>query len=265
MIFVSTLGDRTLISPYHKRLAHIRDHFPRAYDRWSDDEESRLLGQIAQGATIDQISQLLERQPSAIRSRLRKLGYSDNSVAALDSDSSPHVQPMLAKRPSVVTTSHRCGESFRSTIEFTFEWRPVYRYEGLRYLFPEHVTSYMNQVYRGPAVYRWKILDRLEDSPCAVYIGMTKRLCPDRLNGYLEPTNSTTNRRLSDIFLQSLQQGQQVHLDVLHVEQVTIDGDKWSSFDLGSQLQRSLVESLIIERSQRSGLVLLNSHSEIIK
>lgn len=52
----------------------IREKYPRAYDRWNTDEDERLQREFKDGRSVKELSGLLGRQPSAIRSRLNKLG-----------------------------------------------------------------------------------------------------------------------------------------------------------------------------------------------
>lgn len=59
---------------YHARMAKIKTRHPRAYERWSADEDERLGQMYKRKEPIASISAALERQPSAIRSRLHKLG-----------------------------------------------------------------------------------------------------------------------------------------------------------------------------------------------
>jgi len=47
---------------------------PRAYERWTDDDHNRLTRQMNDKAPINEIARDLQRHPSAIRSRLAKLG-----------------------------------------------------------------------------------------------------------------------------------------------------------------------------------------------
>jgi DNA-binding NarL/FixJ family response regulator len=63
---------------YAARLARIRQRHPRAYERWGDDEDARLKVAVASGRAIAEIAVDLQRQPSAIRSRLSKLGVGDD-------------------------------------------------------------------------------------------------------------------------------------------------------------------------------------------
>jgi hypothetical protein len=51
-----------------------RELHPRAFERWTDDEDARLRDAHATGLTRVQLSEMFERQPSAIRSRLDALG-----------------------------------------------------------------------------------------------------------------------------------------------------------------------------------------------
>jgi hypothetical protein len=51
-----------------------RETHARAYERWTDEEDERLRKARADGLTRVQLSELFEREPSAIRSRLNRLG-----------------------------------------------------------------------------------------------------------------------------------------------------------------------------------------------
>lgn len=55
------------------RLSRIRESYPRAYEKWDEAEDQRLKELVAAGHTSKQISEVLQRQPSAITSRIRKL------------------------------------------------------------------------------------------------------------------------------------------------------------------------------------------------
>jgi hypothetical protein len=57
-----------------KTLVEIRAKYPRAYERWSKGEEREAADAYAGGASINEIARNHERQPSAIRSRLTRLG-----------------------------------------------------------------------------------------------------------------------------------------------------------------------------------------------
>ena len=52
----------------------IRQKYPRAYVKWSQDEDENLQKEYASGQQIGELAQRFQRQPSAIRSRLQKLG-----------------------------------------------------------------------------------------------------------------------------------------------------------------------------------------------
>lgn len=56
-----------------ERLREIRELHPRAYDPWDAHEEARLRTLQRRGASLDAIAAELQRQPSAIQSRLRQL------------------------------------------------------------------------------------------------------------------------------------------------------------------------------------------------
>jgi hypothetical protein len=56
------------------RLAKIRARHPRAYERWTEEEDNLLKQKFSDGVSVQDLSELLQRRPSAIRSRLRKSG-----------------------------------------------------------------------------------------------------------------------------------------------------------------------------------------------
>jgi len=64
-------GARTF---HEERVAEARKLHPRAFERWSDDEDERLRGLITDGRTLDEIIGILERQPNAVRIRTERLG-----------------------------------------------------------------------------------------------------------------------------------------------------------------------------------------------
>jgi hypothetical protein len=58
---------------YHL-LDEIRGQYPRAYESWTAAEEEQLKQLIQAGMTPEYIAQTLQRQASAIRSRMVRLG-----------------------------------------------------------------------------------------------------------------------------------------------------------------------------------------------
>ncbi|HWE95931.1 MAG TPA: hypothetical protein VG269_18355 [Tepidisphaeraceae bacterium] len=55
------------------QVVDIRKSYPRAYEKWTQEEHDRLRTLIDRGLTVAQISHRLQRQRSAIRSRIIKL------------------------------------------------------------------------------------------------------------------------------------------------------------------------------------------------
>jgi hypothetical protein len=66
-------------SSYEQRMAEIRQGHPRAYEKWSDEEDATLKSLFRAGSTAKETAEKLKRQPSAIRSRLAKFGLVGNS------------------------------------------------------------------------------------------------------------------------------------------------------------------------------------------
>ncbi len=59
---------------HNARLDDIKREYPMAYEPWTSSEEDILRELRRDGLSTTQIARELERQPSAISSRLRKLG-----------------------------------------------------------------------------------------------------------------------------------------------------------------------------------------------
>ncbi len=66
------LARRDVESPSYC-LAEIRREYPRAYMKWSQDEEALLQKLRSEGKSRRGIARELQRQPSAITSRIRKI------------------------------------------------------------------------------------------------------------------------------------------------------------------------------------------------
>jgi superfamily II DNA helicase RecQ len=58
---------------YQERLERIHSKHPRAYEPWDEEEELKLRIMVNEGIAVNEIAQVLQRQPSAIKSRIRKL------------------------------------------------------------------------------------------------------------------------------------------------------------------------------------------------
>ena len=59
-------------------LDKVRQRHPRAYEKWSAEEDERLKEQYGQGRNVSELAELFGRQPSGIRSRLIRLGLEPN-------------------------------------------------------------------------------------------------------------------------------------------------------------------------------------------
>jgi DNA-binding CsgD family transcriptional regulator len=68
------LSELTSANGADGRLSEIRKQFPRAYEPWGAPEEEQLRALHDAGDSIKEIAAQLQRQPSAVESRLRRLG-----------------------------------------------------------------------------------------------------------------------------------------------------------------------------------------------
>jgi hypothetical protein len=64
---------------YGARLARIKQKHSRAYEPWTEVEDTQLKRAIEVGTPVGRIAEQLQRQPSAIRSRLSKLALGEDA------------------------------------------------------------------------------------------------------------------------------------------------------------------------------------------
>lgn len=60
---------------YQERLEEIKRKFPNAYEPWSEMQDNLLKKLYSENKSINEISEILKRQPGAIRARLKKFGF----------------------------------------------------------------------------------------------------------------------------------------------------------------------------------------------
>lgn len=70
---LGSASERTGNTGYEERMTEIRSAHPKAYQPWTNEDDSRLKTAHQAGASIDTLAQQFQRQPNAIRSRLAKL------------------------------------------------------------------------------------------------------------------------------------------------------------------------------------------------
>jgi len=60
--------------PLPSQISVVRKEHPRAYEKWTEEEDARLRSMFGAGKDAAEMAAVLQRQRGAIRSRLRKLG-----------------------------------------------------------------------------------------------------------------------------------------------------------------------------------------------
>jgi hypothetical protein len=63
---------------YQDRINKIRKKYPRAYEKWTDEEDQELKTMFESNHKLDRMASKLQRKPGAVRSRLRKLELVDD-------------------------------------------------------------------------------------------------------------------------------------------------------------------------------------------
>lgn len=234
---------------YHQRLAQIKSQYPRAYEQWSEEDETLLAEMFLIGRPVDEIATALQRQPGAIRSRLRKRDFANVPYAAsTPTPQTPQTEPLT--EPERITSAP-------ITVQFSFQWHSVMSNVTEAYCYPQPITPYMRHRYRWPAVYRWLICTEDGNKPALMYIGTSKKLCPDRLNGYLQPEGST-NQRLAGLFHEYGREGYTIYLEILGKCDVQAGAEIHTPYHLRSQARRLVLEELLIDYYKQQGYELLN-------
>ncbi len=59
-------------------------------------------------------------------------------------------------------------------IELKYRWYPVYLREKVEYLFPMAISPHMRLLYKGPAVFKWEVFQKIAGDKKIVYIGRSK-------------------------------------------------------------------------------------------
>lgn len=213
----------------------VSPEYPKAYKRWTQHEDDILRKSFEHGVDIQELSETLQRQQGAIKSRLYKLGVLTSGAIHLSTETAFEIKSL-----------------FRGTA--SLHWKTILCDEGLKYWFPHPITSMMMLRYNRPAIYRWTTSQDDYEQRKIIYIGQCRKLCPDRLVGYLDPQLSKTNVRLSLQFNQCIQQGYNVGLEILYA----IGGVPADSFNLHLDSVRLFIERLLIIHYRQNGLKLLN-------
>lgn len=215
----------------NEHIEAIKKKYPRAYQKWTSEEESLLLEKYQGGSSLVQLAQEFQRQPSAISGRLFKLRFGENG--------------------------HFDLQAGIIELRMAFEWEAVLSSDDSQYKFPQPITAFMKKHYRKPAIYRWTI-NQIEGETL-FYIGEAVRLCPDRLNGYLSPgSNQQTNIRLNRIFQETAGNGASIRLEILKLSGAFVNDLDFQEKDLAKQDIRRLIEKLLVTLYKNQDFNLLN-------
>lgn len=74
VLIVREHRDRPAPNVSDERIKQVREARPRAYEKWTTEEEDVLRNEFLQGQSIEEIAEHLQRQIGGIRSRLVKQG-----------------------------------------------------------------------------------------------------------------------------------------------------------------------------------------------
>ena len=224
-------------SEYFKAFSvdEVRKEHPRAYEKWSEQEDSKLLKLLKQGKSIDELCPIFQRGKGAIKSRIRKLEAPEN----IDYSGFLRANHLLSK--------------------ISFDWIPVLREEDEIYFFPNPLTSFMKLLYKSPAIYRWNVYKDNQTDEKVIYVGEGQQLIPNRINGYLKPgLKQMTNKRLNTCFCEYIQNDYKVSLEIIRFDEISIGDLSFNQSDLNNKYFRRFLEYMLITYYQQKDYNLLN-------
>ncbi len=144
-------------------------------------------------------------------------------------------------------------------IDLSYQQEVVLSDAKKEYLFPKQITQFMKDRYKHPAVYRWDIYRNRPEDQKLIYIGEAQQLCPQRINGYLNPGPSQqTNKRIKDKFQSYLDQGLKIGLEIFHFDRIIVGDFSFTRSDIGDKHLRRFLEELLIIYYRRKGFTILN-------
>jgi hypothetical protein len=106
----------------HEIVERAREKHPRAYERWTGDEDRQLSLLFAEGKPVKEIARTLERQRGAITSRLLKLGLitqvevDETAENRMASAASGTAHPQVSPAAESVTTGVPGWELYRERL-----------------------------------------------------------------------------------------------------------------------------------------------------
>jgi len=131
--------------------------------------------------------------------------------------------------------------------------------ENREYLFPEDITSFMKRRYKHSVIYRWDIFKKEREDEKLIYIGEAQELCPERINGYLNPGPSQkTNNRIKEKFQAYLKSEFKIGLEILKFDKINIEDFTFTKNDLCDKHFRRFIEELMIIIYKQKGFKILN-------
>ena len=144
-------------------------------------------------------------------------------------------------------------------VEFAYQWKPVLIEVDKEYYFPKRITQFMRKTYNHPAIYRWNIFRNEPDDEKLIYIGEAQELCPQRINGYLNPGPSQqTNKRIKEKLQGYLDKGFKIGLEILRFDNIKIENFALTNNDLNDKHVRRFVEELMVIIYKQKGFQILN-------
>jgi len=139
-------------------------------------------------------------------------------------------------------------------INFSYEWETVYLRENVEYVFPLAVSPFMRTRYKGAAVFKWEVFQKIAGDKKIVYIGEAPEFCPRRIYGYLNPgPTQAAIKKINTEFKAYLKEGLKIKLEICKVKDLTLGGVAVDpkAFENDKHIRRLVVEAMMLDHQKR--------------
>jgi hypoxanthine phosphoribosyltransferase len=99
-IKTDTADTKKVVSEKAEPFSEIRQKCPKAYERWTKEDDELLVNMFRQGKSIAELANHFQRKKGAIRSRLKKLVGEEGTARETPRESSEYNASRQGRRPN---------------------------------------------------------------------------------------------------------------------------------------------------------------------
>src|ERR1039457_5941128 len=132
-----------------------------------------------------------------------------------------------------------------TSFHINYDWQPVETDLGKPFTYPSALSEFFDGTYSKPALYRWVFRDK-RGLISAIYIGETENLA-QRVKDYMSPGRTPqTNLRMKEDFLNHIESGGIVELQILRFEPFGINNVNVYESQMGNPYVRKMMENFLL-------------------